>query len=114
MNIFVVIRAGHEGIEGLLYASVNKNDAIEEVRKLRKVIIHDKAHREAVLQDSEEGDWNEDAWDRLYYDEKIDDETHANGAYEDPDAICIQEWDGKEFKCVCADLDVAPTETWLM
>lgn len=116
MNIYVVIKAGHEGIEGLLYADTNKLNAIEKVQKLRQVIMHDKAKREAVLQEfgSEEDDDYEDEWDRMLNEGKIEWDEYSNGKYEDPDAICLQMWDGKEFKCVCAELDVAPSKNWLM
>lgn len=115
MEIYVVIKAGEEGIEGLLYADVDETKAVEQVKKLRQHIIHDKAKRESILSKFDKCESHEDdEWDHMLSRGDIEWDEYSNGKYENPDSICIQKWDGKEFNCVCPNLDVAPSTTWLM
>lgn len=115
-HIFVIIRAGCEGIDGMLYASLSREETVNHLKQLRRNILHDKARMEAVLaiKGNEEGSNYEDEWDRMYYREEINDEEHSNAKFNNPDDICIQEWDGKEFKCACPESGVAPSENICM
>jgi len=114
-NIYVIIQAGYEGIEGLLYASIIKSEAIEDLNRRRQAILYDKARMEVILKEHGQ-DINdiETEWDVMYVTGKITDEEYSNGKYTESDSICIQLFDGKEFKCVCNEEDVSPNKTWLM
>lgn len=115
-KIYILIQAGHEGIEKLLYATTKKEDIIKEILRLRNIIIFDKAKMEVVLEKygKEEDKDYKNEWDRMLDREEIDWDEYQNGKYENPDSLCVQAFDGNEFKCVCTELGVAPSKTWLM
>jgi len=115
-EIYVIIEAGHEGIEKLLYATTDKEKVIKELLRLKQIIIYDKAKMESVLSKfaNEEDDECKNEWDRMLDRNEIEWEEYSNGKYNDPDAYCIQMWNGTEFKCVCTDLNTQPSKPWLM
>jgi len=86
-DIFLVIETGYEGIEQLCWLTDSPKEAIKKLKffrrkewKKRKRIYKG---RPKILQPKRRYVW---------------------------DFFCIQKWDGKEFKCVCSELGVSPSE----
>lgn len=115
-EVFVVIQCGHEGIENLVYATADGSDAANKVFELRNDIVEARKHMDEVL--AEFGDQEDEnlnnAWDRLLYEDKISSKEYDNSKYIEPDAYCVQKWDGKVFSCVCKELGCEPEKSWLM
>ena len=59
----------------------------------------------------------QDAWDRMSIYKKeggtreITHQEWQMGKYGDPNAYCIQKWDGNKFECVCKELNVGHCES---
>ena len=113
---YLIIECGCEGIEQLVYPTNNGIDAKNKLKSIREDIAKAKEHMKKVLKEfgEEKDDCFEDAWDKLYYDKKITAEEHDMGCFKNPDAYCIQKWDGKNFICVCGELDCEPSKPWFM
>lgn len=105
-GFFVVIRCGHEGIENLVYASRDGKDASAKVLSMRSEILAAQARMAAC--------GGEDAYDRMLHDKEIDFTEYTNATYNNPDAICVQKWDGRGFSCACAELGCKSGKPWFM
>lgn len=114
--VFVVIQCGHEGIEGLIYASEVGSDASAKVKTLRAEILNARERMKKILAEHGE-EMDEDFntyYDRMLHKKEIEWEEYNNAKYREPDAYCVQKWDGKKFSCVCKELDCEPEKAWLM
>ena len=117
-EIFVIIKCGYEGIDGLIFASVKTDDTINKLKDLRQNILDAKLRykllvKENGLKNDDDDDDFDDNIDKLLKDDKL--------SFEDwqlittnPDRYCIQKWDGTNFKCFCDELKMNPSENWLM
>lgn len=114
--VFVVILCGYEGIEGLIYASSEGSDASAKVKTLRTEIFNARERMKKILaENGEEDDENfNNYYDRMLQKKEIDWEEYNNAKYREPDAYCVQKWDGEKFSCVCKELDCEPNKSWLM
>lgn len=105
-NIHVIIYCGFEGIEELIFASTNEQEAINKLIELRTAANEIK---------EESSQYTEDQKDEMLDSE--DPETKAKARRilfgKDPDAYCIMSFDGDKFKCSCQELGVAPNKSWL-
>lgn len=114
--VFVVIQCGYEGIEGLIYASAEGSDASAKVKTLRAEIFNARERMKNILAEhgeEEDEDFNT-YYDRMLHKKEIEWEEYNNAKYREPDAYCVQKWDGQKFSCVCKELDCAPEKAWLM
>ena len=117
-EIFVIIQCGYEGIDKLVYATLNSTDAINKINELKQNILAAREHRKQVIAELG-GDLNDSVntdtdWDKLLYDNKITRQEYEDACCNDPDQYCIQKWDGETFKCVCQESNCPPSEMWLM
>ncbi len=115
-KLYVVIRCGYEGIESLVFGSLNGTEASNKVKSLRQDILNAVAHRKKVLDEfgREEDENFSDAWDRMYYEGKISNKEHDNSKFMEPDAYCVMKFDGDKFSCACKELDCEPDKNWAM
>lgn len=113
---FVVIQCGYEGIEGLIFASSSGDEAAEKVKALRDKILKAQERMNQIIAEhgSEEDEEYRTHYDRMFDREEIDWEEYNDAKYREPDAYCVQKWDGKKFSCVCEELGCKPEKTWLM
>ena len=114
--VFVVIQCGYEGIEELIYASAEGSDASAKVKTLRAEILNARERMKKILAEhgeEEDEDFNT-YYDRMLHKKEIEWEEYNNAKYREPDAYCVQKWDGKKFSCVCKELDCEPEKAWLM
>lgn len=114
--VFVVIQCGYEGIEGLIYASAEGSDASVKVKTLRAEILNARERMKKILAEhgeEEDKDFNT-YYDRMLHKKEIEWEEYNNAKYREPDAYCVQKWDGQKFSCVCKELDCEPEKSWLM
>jgi hypothetical protein len=114
--VFVVIQCGHEGIEGLIYASAEGSDASAKVKTLRAEILNARERMKKILAEhgeDEDEDFNT-YYDRMLHKKEIEWEEYNNAKYREPDAYCVQKWGGQKFSCVCKELDCEPEKSWLM
>lgn len=114
-EIFIIIQCGHEGIEKLLFATTDKNEAINKVNELKSKILIAIEHKNKILDEfgREEDENCNTYYDRMCMNQEISFEEYDNATFQDPNAYCIQKWDGKEFSCVCNELNCAPDKAWL-
>ena len=115
-TVFVVIKCGYEGIEGLIYATLNADDATQKVKTLRDEILSAKSRMNKINEEFGE-DEDEDYtthYDRMQMNGEITEEEYSMAKYDKPDAFCVQKWDGKSFGCACKELGCEPDEVWLM
>jgi len=115
-TVFVVIKCGYEGIEGLIYATLNADEATEKVKTLRDEILSAKSRMNKINEEFGE-DEDEDYtthYDRMQRNGEISYEEYSMAKYDKPDAFCAQKWDGKSFGCACKELNCEPDEMWLM
>lgn len=114
--VFVVIQCGCEGIEGLIYASAEGSDASAKVKTLRAEILNARERMKKILAEhgeEEDEDFNT-YYDRMLHKKEIEWEEYNNAKYREPDAYCVQKWDGQKFSCVCKELGCEPEKAWLM
>jgi len=113
---YLIIKCGYEGIDRLVYLTSYPSDAIEKINLLRKKVLDAIEKKNKIFAErGEEVDENfDDIYDRMLSDGEIEWEEYNLGKYEDPDSYCIQKWDGESFKCVCDELKVSPSKSWLM
>lgn len=116
MEVFVVIQCGYEGIEGLIYATADGEEASAKVKSLREKILQAQERMKAILAEhgEEEDDEFRNYYDRMLEKDEITWEEYDNAKYNNPDSYCVQKWDGEQFKCVCKELDCEPNKMWLM
>ena len=50
----------------------------------------------------------------MYFENTISHEEYENSNHINPDSYCIRKWNGEKFSCVCKELDVEPSQPWLM
>ena len=115
-ELYVIVRCGYEGIEKLVYPTLSQDDAVNKIKELRKNITDAIEHKNKVLEEFGTGiDENLDTiWDKMLFDKKITYEEYENSNHINPDSYCIRKWSGNEFYCACKELDVEPSEPWLM
>jgi hypothetical protein len=114
--VFVVIQCGYEGIQGLIYASAEGSDASAKVKTLRAEILNAIERMKKILAEhgeEEDEDFNT-YYDRMLHKKEIEWEEYNNAKYCEPDAYCVQKWDGQKFSCACKELDCEPEKAWLM
>lgn len=114
--VFVVIQCGYEGIEGLVYASAEGSNASAKVKTLRAEILNARERMKKILAEhgeEEDEDFNT-YYDRMLHKKEIEWEEYNNAKYREPDAYCVQKWDGQKFSCVCKELDCEPEKVWFM
>jgi hypothetical protein len=114
--IYVVIKCGYEGIEGLIYSTLNADDASTKVKALRDEILSAKNRMNKINEEFgiEEDEHFNTHYERMYLAEEISCEEYSMAKYDNPDAFCVQRWDGEKFECVCKELDCEPSKMWLM
>jgi len=114
-EIFVVIKCGYEGIEGLIYATNDASDAVNKVKTLRQEILKAKERMNKILAEhgNEEDENYDNYYDKMLKNKEIEWDEYVKAKYENINAYCVQKWDGKKFSCVCNELGCEPSETWL-
>lgn len=115
-TVYVVIKCGYEGIEGLIYSTLNADEATEKVKTLRDEILRAKSRMNKIIEEfgnEEDEDYNTH-YDRMQLAGEISYEEYSMAKYDKPDAFCAQKWDGKSFGCACKELGCEPDEVWLM
>jgi hypothetical protein len=127
MILYLVIRCGYEGIDELVFPTLDAKEASEKVLEIRKKIVELQKRRIEVLErfgKCDDGQYKvdelfQDAWDRMGLPQKeggtreITSEEWYMGRYANPDAYCVRKWDGSKFECVCQELKVEPSEHWV-
>lgn len=127
MILYLVIECGYEGIERLVFPTLDAKEASDKVLEIRKKIIELQKRRFEVLEKfgkDKDGEYLEDehcqdAWDRMGLSEKsggtgeLTSEEWKMGRHGEPDAYCVRKWDGKSFECVCKELKVEPEKNWM-
>jgi hypothetical protein len=115
-ELYVIVLCGCEGIDSLVYATLDKEDAVNAIKTLKNDITKAIEHQNKVFEEfgSEENEqWNT-VWDRMYFNKEITNKEHDDACFKDPDAYCIRKWNGIEFSCVCSELGCSPSKPWLM
>lgn len=112
---YLVIEQGYEGIQGLLYLTLNAEEARDKVMELKNSIIKAKEHKAKVLEEfgSEQDENYYTEWDRMcIVHETIQFEEYDKAEYKNPDDYCVVKWDGTEFSgCRCTEVGCPPSET---
>jgi len=113
-EIFVIIKYGFEGIDKLVYVTNSADDASDKVKSLRQETLNAKERMQRIL--SEHGDEEDENFDN-YYDrmlkkKEIEWSEYEKAKFENPDAYCVQKWDGQKFSCACQEIGCEPSEMW--
>lgn len=116
-ELYILIQCGYEGIDTLVCPLYSAEEAIKKITEKREFVNQQIARRKEVakrmLDDEESWEDNEE-WSEMMKREEITYDEWEAGLLIDPDAYCIYKWDGKRFSCVCDELKVNPSKTWLM
>jgi len=115
-TVYVVIKCGYEGIEQLVYATLNAEEVTEKVKTLRDEILSAKSRMNKINEEfgeEEDEDYNTH-YDRMQISGEITWEEYSMAKYSNPNAYCAQKWNGKSFGCACKELNCEPDEMWLM
>jgi len=102
---YLIIETGYEGIESLLWLAETKKEAIEKVKKYREKTVEEKIQQRKDMNEL----WRKENKPELCESEELTDEEKQNLR----DFICVQKWNGKQFACVCGELDVRPSKLML-
>lgn len=127
MILYLVIKCGYEGIDELVFPTLDATEAANKVLEIRKKIDELQKRRIEVLEKFGKDDKGEylhdahyqDAWDRMGLPKgengtgEITSEEWDMGRHGEPDAYCVRKWDGNKFECVCKELNVEPSENWM-
>jgi hypothetical protein len=115
MEHYLLIKCGYEGIEQLIMPSYEPNTLIDKINDIRNKIMTAKEHRKRVNTEAgQDENTVVDAWGDMYVAEEITGDEWDLGL-EEPEAYCIQKWDGVCFNCCCRELNVNMNDkTWLM
>lgn len=105
-TISVIVYCGYEGIEELVYASSNEQEVVNKMIELKH-----KAH--LIKEEAEK--YTEDQRDEMLdsEDPAIKEKAKIFLFRKDPDAYCVQSFDGEKFKCTCQEFGVSPDKPWL-
>ena len=95
MKAYLIIETGYEGIESLCWLTESKEEAISK----REEFIDKKMEEDREM-------WEE--WQKNPELAEID--RPLKKREDVANFFCIQEWNGKEFECVCRDLGVKITK----
>lgn len=98
LTSYLVVKTGYEGIEELAYLTGDPKIAVKKLKELRK--------KDYEEQKKLEKEWNKDL-------PKEDRDSYSYTRQHVYNFWCIQEWDGKSFKCICRKLGIPPTEMML-
>ena len=88
---YLIIKTGYEGIEELCWLGEDQEQAIAKVKELREKVVTD--FKELFKDDPD-----------MLNEERLQNEA---------DFICVQEWNGVGFNCVCSRLRVSPSKPML-
>jgi hypothetical protein len=116
MEQYLLIKAGYEGIEKLVYLSddpeIVKNMIIELRKEADKEL--DKLKEIGIDADAYDDKWElNEKIGELYVNEVISGKSYSILMERDESGgYCIQKWDGEKFKCHCKELGVGLEKNW--
>jgi hypothetical protein len=106
-NIHVIVYCGYEGIDELVFATVDGEEAKQKIKELR-LAADNRAVEAAKYTDDEQEEMLESE------DPEVRREYHRIfSGQKDSDRYCVMTYDGTSFECTCNELDVPPKEAWL-
>lgn len=114
--IFVIIEAGHEGIEKMLYASEDEDVVSKKIKALKTEVLEAKERMNKILAEhgsEDDSDFN-NYYDRMLRKQEIEWEEYDNAKFKNPDSYCVQKWDGQSFSCACKEFGCELDKVWLM
>ena len=106
-NIHVIVYCGYEGIDELVFASVDVEDVKRKIKELRTA---------ADLQKTEAAKYTEDQEEEMEESEDpevLKEYSRIFLGKKDANRYCVMTYDGKSFECTCNELDVSPDDVWL-
>jgi hypothetical protein len=97
-ELYLITIRGEEGIEKIVYPTINKEDAINTLNQILKELDESQKKYGEM--------WRNGEIDKLcdmLFEKKIT-QKELDYAHQDPDEYCIMKWNGENFSCNCTEL----------